>query len=179
MKQLVVVAFVLLGLSAGAQNIEPQIKDIRAWYKDIVGNLTSFDTTMVYIGDESTEGGEGIAYYRHDELLRIDVKLYGEMGRSEEEFYFHEGKLFFVFHQTFHYNAPIYLDPESAAEMEMEPFSSEKTVVSPHRFYFHQDKLIRWLDHEKNEVPRSDPNFAREESSNLEEAKLRRALFKK
>ena len=136
-----------------AQNKDSLVKDIRSKYTEIRTNLDSYDTTMIEIWDESTEGGQATAYYDKGDLKLIEVLWLGETGKKQIEYYFNDGKLIFAFDQDFDYNRPIYWDEKTAEENgDKEVFDPKKTTVKEDRYYFNNEKLFLWLDNDKKEV---------------------------
>ena len=145
------------------------INDIRQKFKTISTSIDSYKKVTKDVMDESTEGGEMEAFYDGDELKKLVVKLYGETGQSIEEFYFWDNKLFFVFSRDFRYNRPIYMDEEYAKQIgESEYFDDAKTVIEENRYYFHDKKLIRWLDPKKNKIDVATPDAKQKAVETLE-----------
>ena len=133
-----------------AQQNDSLIKNIRTQYSNIRSQLTSFDTTMIEIWDESTEGGQAIGYYQNKELQLIEVVWLGEMGKRQIDYYFYEGKLFFAFAQDIGYNRPMYWDEKTAKENgDRECFDPKKSTITENRYYFNDEKLFLWLDNQK------------------------------
>jgi len=136
-----------------AQDNDSLVKDIRLKYSEIRANLDSYDTTMIEIWGESTEGGQATAYYDNGNLKLIEVVWLGETGKNQIEYYFNNGKLIFAFDQNFEYNRPIYWDEKTAKENgDNEIFDPKKTTVKEDRYYFNNEKLFLWLDNDKKEV---------------------------
>lgn len=136
-----------------AQNKEAWVKDIRLKYSDIRTNLDSYHTKMIDIWDESTEGGKATAYYDNEEIKLIEVIWYGETGKYSIEYYFYNEKLIFAFDQDFRYNRSIWWSEEDAKELgDNEIFDPKKTIITEGRYYFKNDQLFLWLDHNKKEV---------------------------
>jgi hypothetical protein len=136
-----------------SQNTDSLTKEIRIKYNYTRANLSSFDTTMINIWDESTEGGIGIAFYENSELKLIKVVFFGEIGRNVTEYYFDNGKLYFSFDQQFKYNRPIYWDETKIKELsDKEVFDDKKTIIKEDRYYFNNEVLFLWLDNEKKEI---------------------------
>jgi len=134
------------------QDKDSLVKDIRSKYTEIRTNLDSYDTTMIEIWDESTEGGQATAYYDNGNLKLIDVVWLGETGKNQIEYYFSDGQLIFAFDQDFDYNRPIYWDEETAKENgDNEVFDPKKTTVKEDRYYFNNEKLFLWLNNERQE----------------------------
>jgi hypothetical protein len=128
------------------------VKDIRLKYTEIRTNLNSYDTTMVEIWDESTEGGQATAYYDNGNLKLIEVVWLSETGKNQIEYYFNDGKLIFAFDQDLDYNRPIYWNEEIAKENgDNEVFDPEKTTVKEDRYYFNNEQLFLWLNNDKQE----------------------------
>jgi hypothetical protein len=155
MKKTNIILTILLFVSSAisAQSHDSAIKEIRTKYKYIRNNLNSFSLTKTDIWNESTEGGEGKAYFDKNDLKLIEIILYGETGKRIIEYYFDDEKLFFAFEQLFKYNAPIYLDKKRAKEEGYDVyFDPDKTTVNENRYYFENEILIQWLDNNKNEI---------------------------
>ena len=148
--------FKMLFLSAQilfSQDQQTLIKEIRAKYSTIREHLASYDTTTIEITDESTEGGQATGYYDKSDLKMIEATWFGETGKRITEYYFDNGKIFFAFDRMFTYNRPMYWDEETArANGDKEAYDPKKTKVNEDRYYFNQDKLFLWMDHDKKEV---------------------------
>lgn len=129
---------------------EEIIAEIRAKFEEINKNSASYQTKSMDLTGESTEGGELKSYYQNEALQKADVNYYGEMGKLTEEYYFSEGNVFFVFTQQHAYDQPIYMEGSKVVKTE------------EHRYYFHNNKLIRWLDPNKEKV--ADADFKQKES---------------
>ncbi|MEL6251374.1 MAG: hypothetical protein AAFR87_05120 [Bacteroidota bacterium] len=117
--------------------------------------------------DQSTEGGEIIAFYNTiGELRKVQATIWGEMGKQLEEYYVKEGKLFFAFKQRHNYNRPVYQTDPSVIreERDTEIFDPKKSEISEFRYYFDQDQsMIRYIDAEKNTLEEEQLDFEEEE----------------
>lgn len=69
-------------------DVENKVLDIRAWYNDTVGKLSSLSVS---------QGGAGKAYYDGGTLVRIDVSGGAGGIDYERNYYFKNGNLYFVF----------------------------------------------------------------------------------
>ncbi len=104
--------------------------------------------------------------------------MYGETGKMVRDFYFYQGKLFFIFEQNFIYNRPIGWDEEMAKENnDTEWFDEHKTVVEEARFYIKNDCLIRWLDKDKNEINLSEKSNKKQGEELIQYAYLKKQLI--
>lgn len=136
---------------------EEIISDIREKFGAVNYNINSYKKVKKDLMDESTEGGELEAYFKKEELKKIVASYYGEMGKLIKEYYFWDNDLFFVFTQDYSYNMPIYMD------------GSKVDKIDENRYYVHNDKLMRWLDPNKEKVGKS--KFLQKETEILQNAK--------
>ncbi len=132
-------------------------KNIRVKYNYIKTNLNSFDTTIIEIWGESTEGGQQTAFYEDSELKLIQVVWLKETGKNIIEYYFDNGQLIFAFDQVLNYNMPIYWDEKKVKENQLnienqEVFDPKKTIILTDRYYFNNEILFLWLNNDKKEV---------------------------
>jgi len=144
-----------------AQTQDSLINDIRAKYKNIKNNLSNYNNVKKDIWGESTEGGEGIAYYDKNDIKLIVLKWFGESGKRIIEYYFDRNKLIFAFDRNFRYNVPIYMDKANAKKNGFtEYFDPEKTIILEDRYYFKNENLFLWLDNDKKSVDLTlEPNI--------------------
>lgn len=133
---------------------EELIADIRKKFGEINQNSASYETRSTELTAESTEGGELKSFYQNGELKKAVASYFGEMGKLTEEYYFSEGQVFFIFTQQYTYDKPITVE------------GSKVTKTDENRYYFHDHKLIRWLDPKKEKVDKS--NFNQQESEILQ-----------
>jgi len=154
MKKIIPFLFFLFALQGvEAQSPDSWVKEIRSHYNTIRQDLHTYDTTMIEIWDESTEGGQATAFYEGSNLKLIEVVWLGETVKHSIGYYFDNDQLIFAFDQHFKYNRPIYWDKKKAAEMgDDEVFDYEKTTITEERYYFKEEQLFRWLDNDKKEV---------------------------
>lgn len=163
----------LIALCAVAYASEdPRVLEIRNLYNKIVEQKTSYTTSEVELWGYSAEGGGAIVYKnKQGEIVLIETEFYGELQRSYESFYFHKGKLIFVFQKLYKYNTHIMMDQKAVDEMkkdypegDYEVFDPAKTKTYENRFYFYDDKMIRWLDREKKMVDIKSAEFQEREA---------------
>jgi hypothetical protein len=136
---------------------EDIIADIKKQFTEINQSTNSYDVNVVEILGESTEGGELKSYTQNGELKKMVVSYFGEMGKLVEEYYFFKEQLFFAFIQRYSYDKPIYVEHSKVEKIEEE------------RYYFHKDKLVRWLNPDKEQVASS--NFKPKELAILRDVK--------
>lgn len=83
----------------------------------------------------STEGGELTAYFRKGVPLKMTAKYYGESGKASEEYYFWQGRLFFILRTSERYDMPIGASPTPGKVVKQ----------TQERWYFKDGKLWRWI----------------------------------
>lgn len=116
--------------SAGLQTDDP-IKTIRQHYAAINKRVGKYRKVKKQLSGFSLEGGEMTAYFQGPAIMKITAIHYGEGGRTLEEYYYQDSKLIFVFEKVFQYDRPLSGKVVSAVE---------------NRFYYDNDRLIRWID---------------------------------
>ncbi|MEM9300429.1 MAG: hypothetical protein AAGA64_18890 [Bacteroidota bacterium] len=149
--KLSIVSIILLLFSSHvyAQTNEESINTIREYFKFVENNLSRFQTSEETTFDESTDGATIIKYFDNEELVKIRIEYLGETGKLYREFYIQENQLLFVFDQEFNYNMPYYIDSKKAKEMGFdEGYDTKKTKKLEHRYYFYNNRLIRWINPE-------------------------------
>ncbi len=158
--------------SINAQSSKSVIKQIKKDYKQIKNNQNFYTFYYSEIIGESTEGGEKKTYTNNKEFTVIEVDLFFETGNTHTEYYYKNKQLFFVFEKQATYNRPIYYDKDYALEEgDTEFFETKKTVFTENRYYFNNQKLIRWLNENKKEV-----NLMLSETKEKENTLLKEAL---
>ena len=138
--------------AANAQNAD-QIQEIRQQYAAINKGVRRHRKVKKELSGFSLEGGEMIAYFDGSAIVKIVANHFGEMGRAAEEYYYSKGKLIFVYRKDFRYNRPM----------------SGKVVATPeNRFYFQNDRLIRWVNEDGKQVAPTTDEFKQQQDDNLE-----------
>ncbi len=156
----------LLGLLYIFQQEPAAIIEIRKQFIYVNDNLSKMEKRKFEVMDQSTEGGEGIQYFDEGELVKLSFKLYGESGKLTRDIYFKNQELIFVYDQKSIYNRSIYLDDTTAKETGLiTSFSPNKTNIMEDRFYFDDQRLIRWIDSDGSHRHQGDSAF-----SNVERA---------
>ena len=133
------------------------IDDIRANFSESRKNIDSMNRSKVELNELSTEGAEATIYKQNKEIKLIEVKAYMEMGNAKDEYYFKDGKLFFVYTKEENYNAP----PTTKF------FDESKIEISENRYYFIDNKLVKWLK-DKKIVPKSSKDYIKTQNQILE-----------
>lgn len=138
---LVIFASVLIAIGwracvSRAQTVDP-IQSIRQQYTAINKRVARYKKVKKELSGFSTEGGELTAYFDGPAVMKIAATYYGESGRAGEEYYYQDGKLIFVYRKDFTYDKPL---------------SGRVVKTEENRFYFQNDRLIKWIDENGKEV---------------------------
>lgn len=134
------------------------ITEIRKKFNEINSKPGQLEAITKNIDDCSASGGELKAYYHQKQLKKVVATYFGETGKAIIDYYFDNDHVFFIFRQDFQYNSPMYV-VESDPEMGIEAFDSNKTKIEENRYYFTNNKLIRWLDNSKKKKLKTTPEF--------------------
>jgi hypothetical protein len=152
MKNLILAFATLLVSSAfaltPAQTADP-IQTIRQHYTRINGNVRLYTKVKKDLDGFSAEGGQLVAYSHGPTIMKMVATFFGEGGRATEEYYYWDGKLIFVLRTDYRYDKPL---------------SGKVVKTTENRFYFNDDKLIRWID-ENSKQPASDTNEYQEKQN--------------
>ena len=161
MKKLLIVFVMLNSATAmfGALNTsqsEKEIQSIRQQYAAINRKQARYRKVKKELSGFSAEGGVLTAYFEGPNIVKILATYYGEMGRTSEEFYYRDGRLIFVLRTQLNYNRPL---------------SGKVVSTKLDRFYFNQDKLIRWIDSSGKFMSPEAGEYQEQEKDNLETSK--------
>ena len=130
-------SFIWFG-SSGQDNIEMQIKEIKAEYEKINKDTAKYKMVQSDVFGQSSEGGVLKKYYNGNVLRKAILTLFGETGQSTSEYYFLNGELIFEFDTELFYKSPLYMG-------KVEIKSQEET-----KFYFKNQRLISWIGNDGN-----------------------------
>jgi len=138
------------------------VKEHEKYKNWIENNKSTLDQQFLNHWVESAEGGETIAYYNKGELVLIESFFWGETGKNAIRYFIKENQLFYIVEENHIYNRPIFWDKELAREFDDEEyFTPEKTMLKTNRYYFENEKLIRWLNPKnKKEKPSAEKSAA-------------------
>jgi hypothetical protein len=152
MKSRLLIAMFVLALSipgpavsaASFAQANDSIESIRQHYTNINQNVARYRRVKKNLAGFSAEGGELLAYFHGPTVMKMVATFFGESGRTVEEYYLWNGQLIFVLRTENHYDKPL---------------SGKVVRKIESRFYFKDDKLIRWLDENGKEVSSSSEEY--------------------
>jgi hypothetical protein len=144
-------------LSAGASpQTEDPIASIRRHYAEINRNAAKYKKVKKALSGFSAEGGELVAYFDGPGIVKMVATFYGETGKAGEEYYYQDGKLIFVLRTDYRYNKPL---------------SGKIVRTTLNRFYFSNDKLIRWIDENGKQVASETSVYSEKQKEYLDNSK--------
>jgi hypothetical protein len=132
------------------------IESIRQRYANINRNIARYRRVKKNLTGFSAEGGEMFAYFHGPTVMKIVAIFFGETGRAVEEYYFWNGRLIFVFQTDNRYDQPL---------------SGKIVRKIESRFYFKDNKMIRWLDENGKEVASDSAEYAPKQTDYLKMSK--------
>lgn len=132
------------------------IETIRQHYADINKSVPSYRRVKKNLAGFSGEGGELVAYFHGPSVMKMVAMFFGETGKAVEEYYFWNGQLIFVFRTDNNYDKPL---------------SGKVVKKTESRFYFKDDKLIRWLDENGKEIATDSTDYSGKQTDYLKTAK--------
>ena len=155
---LVAIAF-LFGCSAFLQShaqSQDAVLTIRRQYAAINFNAAKYKKVKKELLGFSAEGGELIAYLNGPTIVKITATFFGELGRATDEFYYSNDKLIFAYRKHSHYSGHL---------------TGKVVRTTENRYYFKDDKLIRWIGEDGKQVSPSAPEFSQGEARLLASSK--------
>ena len=146
---------VLASSEARAQGPD-SIQTIRQQYAAINRNAARYKKVKKQLLGFSAEGGELVAFIQGPSIVKITATFYGEMGRARDEYYYSNNKLIFIYRRQSHYNSPL---------------TGKVVRTTENRYYFKDDKLIKWIGEDGKQVATSAPEFGQAEGRLLASSK--------
>ena len=132
------------------------IETIRQHYASINKNVPLYRRVKKSLSAFSGEGGELVAFFHGPSVMKMIATSYGEMGKAIEEYYFWNGQLIFVFRTDNNYDKPL---------------SGKVIKQTESRFYFKDDKLIKWLAGDGKEIGTDAAGYNEKQNQYLKTAK--------
>jgi hypothetical protein len=170
MKKFILVVIVIGNLFA---QDEQHIKAIRTEFALVKNSIATLQRDSTAAPDSVLLDADAFHYQDQQKNIRlVELRLQRTDGRQHHEYYFKNNKLFFVYKEVQEYNAPFWMTAEVFKEQGNELYDPKKTKIFENRYYFHEDKLIRWLNPEKKQVVKGTPAFLNEEKKILDAVTL-------
>lgn len=166
LKIFIIIIFSVTYALAQDEYMANELKPIKENFKRInsISNWTDIRTIETW---ETTEGGEINYYLKHDKLLKIIIRQFGETRQSIHELYLLNGQLSFSFYKEIIYNRPITWDSTAMLENnDNQVFDFNKSEIEEVRSYFSNQQLIRQINNQDCGSPFAK-EYLNEEQSRL------------
>ena len=150
------VAFGPFAKPVALQQATDPIDTIRQHYTDINKNARLYRRVKKNLSGFSTEGGQLVAYFHGPSIMKMVATFLGESGKATEEYYYWNGRLIFVFRTEDRYDKPL---------------SGKVVEKKESRFYFTDDKLLRWIDESGKQVPSESNLYTEKQNEYLKGSK--------
>jgi len=116
--------------------------------------------------DDIVTNGQGVitGYFRDEEAKKITTEIYAPERRTYTDYYFDDGMLIYVICQDFIYNKPnTYTEQLAKWHNDTEWYDDTKTRLEINKYYFNDNKLIKWTGPSSTDIPVNIADFTRKE----------------
>lgn len=161
------------------EETDKDLDQIRSWFKEINTNIDQFkQVELLYIevfsdiiSDKHSIEGTKIyrlantnmtKYFDENVLIKIVVTFNGDREELVSEYYLRESSLYFVDKRKIIFHKPKWHDE----------FDESNKSVLKNRFYFNNNKLLRWINTDVESIGKMNPNFTKHESIILNDINL-------
>ena len=128
------------------------IQTIRERYATINKSASAYKSVKKKLSRFSAGGGDLIAYFDGQKIMKIVASHLGESGRAIEEYYYWDDRLIFIYRKDSIYDSPT---------------SGKVARTEENRFYFDNNRLIRWIDENAKQAPSSNSEYQKKEKDYL------------
>lgn len=130
-RHLLIIGGAFLWSNAHGQGLGAFVTDLYRTHRSACEEAKDAEQVLIDLWGYSTEGGEATGYFRSNgKLLLFDVRLFGEMGRSDFSFLLHDEGSFMVLERSYAYNRPFYWNADEAQRSgDIEAFDPMKTII--------------------------------------------------
>ena len=163
-KALTVLLLAITSFTACKKKPDDAVADAMKHYTEINNKQNDYKQKRV---DDLTSAASGTitGYYRDEEVKKIVAEHFSDTCRTFTEYYFDEGMLIFIIQQNFVYNKPrTYTEEKAMANGDSVWYDDKKTRLDISRFFFSNNKLIKWFKPDNKEVPSNTWAFTNKET---------------
>jgi hypothetical protein len=174
MKRYFAVSIILLlcNVSISSAQNDSVVKVSRVKYQQFRNHKESYEQIKLDLSGEQADNTHATAYYDKNDLKIIEVITLSTAGHHQVEYYFENGNLYFALESNQAADEVIVINKKGK---ENRP----NDVPVENRYYFYNDKLIKWYDNERKEMDvTSQSNSMKGESLITEAYKMKDRLKK-
>ncbi len=119
----------------------------------------------------SEDHGVVMGYFRDEEAKKVSTQHFGTKSRSFTDYYFDNGMLIYVYSEEYVYNKPnTYTEEVARAANDSDWYDDKKTIMEINKYYFDDNKLIKWTGPSSSDVPVNIAEFTQREPTILAQA---------
>ncbi len=164
-KTLTILLFAIVLFSSCKKKPEDAVAEAMKHYNEINNKQKDYKVKRV---DDITSAASGTitGYYRDEEVKKIIAEHFSDTGRVFTEYYFDDGMLIFILKQNFVYNKPrTYTEEKATAVGDSVWYDDKKTRLDMGRFFFANNKLVKWFGPDNKEVSAKSWAFTNKEAA--------------
>ncbi len=116
--------------------------------------------------DDIVSAGHGAitGFFRDEEAKKVSTQFFGTEKRSFTDYYFDDGMLIYAESQDFIYNnSTTYTEELAREEHDSNWYDDSKTKLEINKYYFDDNKLIKWTGAKSTDVPSNIADFTKQE----------------
>ena len=152
MRYIIILLLLLCCSGLSIAQYDSIVKVNRVKYQQMRNKLDEYKTVKSTFTIESGENVQGTAYYEGEDLRIIEIIYLSESGHRQVEYYFENGSLYFALERNQSSEGTITLNVKGTQKNKPGKTAPDNSEVPKHRYYFYEDKLIRWYDNEGTEL---------------------------
>jgi hypothetical protein len=147
----------LVGMLSLAACREDDVTGTIEWCNKVNSKLTTYQHKSLDLVLLMKQEGEISGYLDDGVLMKAIVTTHTDLQSNIETYYYESGDIVCVYKQQFVYNKPRFFDSTYAAKLgEQELFDEKKTKITTNSYYFYDNRLVKWVNDQKQDVPSTD-----------------------
>lgn len=175
----IIITYALFALLCISSCKEDDPGDVIKEYKKISQHLSEYSHKTIDLTGITEIGGTMTGYFKDKSLKMVAVEVFADTGRNYTEFYFSDDNLLFVLREDFSYNRPYHYTEERArANNDTVWYDDKKTVMKTARYYFKDERMMKWVDERGRDISDDSREFAFEEKKMFSDAKRLQKMMK-
>lgn len=117
------------------------------------------------------EAGSVVGYFDDEQPAKVSTQTFSETKRVFRDYYFNDGMLALVSEQLYTYNKPnTYTEAVAKAAGDSVWYDDTKTTSTVNTYFFSDNKLIKWIGPDGNDVATNSAAFTKTEPELLSQA---------
>ncbi len=140
---------------------EDDISGIIKYCNETNTKLSSYKSKTIDLAGLISQNGTLTGYFdKENNLTMVSISTFTDTGRNIASYYFENEKLICAINNEFKYNKPAYMTEELAKKVgDSVWYDDSKTKQYISKYYFYNDKLVKWIDTDGKEVSSKHKKF--------------------